>query len=95
MSFFRKYYVYILEFIFGNIIFNLLFSIIKTIILNNIGGIDETYINNFLYSFRETILCYILIYVFILIIQISYDRYLVKTLNEKLKKQKKGGNDDE
>ena len=95
MKLLRKYYFYIIEFLIGIFIFNFIFSICKTLKLINIGAKNESFIENFKISFSETFLIYIIIYSILAIIQVLYDRYIVNKLNEKLKKQMKGGNEDE
>ena len=91
MKLFKKYYIYIFELIVGNIIFNFIFSIIKTLILNNIGATNETVIENFKISIGETLIVYIIIYIIAVIMQILYDKSIVDKLNNKLNKTKERG----
>ena len=91
MKLFKKYYIYILELIIGNIIFNFVFAIIKTLTLTNIGATNETFVNNFKISFTETYLVYIIIYIIAVIVQILYDKSIVDRLNNKLNKTKERG----
>lgn len=86
MQFLKKYYIFIIEYIVGNILFNIVFSIIKSFTLINLGAIKETLFNNLLMSFKETIIVYSIIYAVLVIVQIVYDRYIVNTLNNKIKK---------
>lgn len=95
MKLLKKYYIYILELIIGNIIFNFVFAIIKTLTLTNIGATKENFIDNLKVSFIETYIVYIIIYIIAVIVQILYDKFIVYKLNNKLKKQRKGGNDYE
>lgn len=91
MKLFKKYYIYFFELIVGNIIFNFIFSIIKTLTLNNIGATNETFIENFKISFGETLIVYIIIYIIAVIMQILYDKSIVDKLNNKLNKTKERG----
>ena len=91
----RKIKEVIIEFLIGIFIFNFIFSICKTLKLINIGAKNESFIENIKISFSETFLIYIIIYAILVIIQVIYDRHIVNKLNEKLKKQKKGGNENE
>lgn len=95
MNIFKKYYIYILEFICGNIIFNFMYTLIKIITLNSIGATNEDFIENIINSFTETFIIYIIIYISIVIIQVLYDKYIVDSLNNKLNKTKKGGDRNE
>lgn len=91
MKFLKKYYVYILELIIGNIIFNLIYSIFKTITLVNIGAMNEVFVKNLKNSFTETFIIYLIIYVIAVIIQIYYDKTIINKLNKKLNKTKERG----
>ena len=91
MKLLKKYYIYILELIIGNIIFNFIYAIIKTITLKNIGAINETFIENMITSFTETFIVYIVIYIIAVIIQVLYDKSIVNKLNNKLNKTKERG----
>ena len=91
MRFFKKYYVYILELIVGNIIFNLIYSIFKTITLVNIGAMNEVFIKNFKNSFTETFIIYLIIYVIAVIMQVYYDKSIINKLNKKWNKTKERG----
>lgn len=91
MKFLKKYYVYILELIIGNIIFNLIYTIFKTITLVNIGAMNEVFVKNLKNSFAETFTVYLIIYVTAVIIQIYYDRTIINKLNNMLKKTKERG----
>lgn len=85
---------YLLYFIFGNILFNLTFSIIKTLTVNIIGG-NESYINTFISSFNETILIYIPLFLLIVTVNILYKTIIINQLNSKLKKVKERGEKNE
>ena len=91
MKLLKKYYIYIFELIIGNIIFNFIYAIIKTLTFKNIGAISENFTENMITSFRETFLVYILIYIISVIIQILYDKFLINQLNNKLNKTKERG----
>ena len=91
MKLFKKYYIYILELIIGNIIFNFVYAIIKTLTFQNIGATNETLFENLKVSFAETFIVYIIIYVIAVVTQILYDRSIVKKLNNKLNKTKERG----
>ena len=91
MRLFKKYYIYILELIIGNIIFNFVYAIIKTLTFQNIGATNETLFENLKVSFAETFIVYIVIYVIAVVTQILYDRSIVKKLNNKLNKTKERG----
>ena len=95
MNFFKKYYIYFIELILGNIAFNVFFSIIKILTFKNIGENKETFINIFKMSFSETLIVYIIIYIIFAIIQILYDKSIVNKLNNKLEKAREGGNSNE
>lgn len=91
MKFFKKYYIYAIELILGNILFNIIFAIIKILTLHEIGATNESFYNNMLSSFSETFIIYIIFYIVSVILQILYDRTLVNKLNNKLKKTKERG----
>ena len=91
MKWLKIHYIYAIEFVLGNIIFNFIFAIIKTLTLNSIGAINETFIENFKISFVETFVVYIIIYVIAVIAQILYDKSIVNNLNNKLNKTKERG----
>ena len=86
--------LHLLYFIFGNILFNLTFSIIKTLTVNIIGG-NESYINSFISSFKETILIYIPLFLLIITVNILYKTIIINKLNIKLKKFKERGEKNE
>lgn len=92
MKILKKYYIYFFELIIGNILFNFIYTIIKTLTFKNIGAINETFIENLTVSFSETLIVYIIIYSVLATIQILYDRAIVNKLNKKLNKAKKGVN---
>jgi len=85
---------YLLYFIVGNLLFNLVFSIIKTLTVNIIGG-NESYINTFISSFNETILIYIPLFLLIVTVNILYKTIIINQLNSKLKKVKERGEKNE
>ena len=92
MKILKKYYIYILELIIGNILFNFVYSIIKTITFKNIGATTEIFSENMITSFSETLIVYIIIYSILVVIQILYDRAIVNKLNKKLNKTRERGN---
>ena len=85
---------YFIFFIIGNIIFNTVYSIVKVLMINQIGG-NEKYISNLLSSFKETILIYLIIYLLFIIIDIIKKKTTINRLNEKLKDMKKRGEKNE
>ena len=91
MKFLKKYYIYAIELILGNIIFNVIYTIIKTITFHEIGAINESFVNNMKLSFAETFMLYIIFYILAVVFQILYDRSLINKLNNKLKKTKERG----
>ena len=88
MKIIGKYGGYLLEYILGNFLFNMVYSIVKTIVLKNMGAGGQSYRMNLIESFKETWVLYVFVYIIIVGIQIFYVRYLVKTLNKKLEKTK-------
>jgi len=90
----KNIFCYLLYFIFGNILFNLTFSIIKTLTVNIIGG-NESYINTFISSFNETNLIYIPLFLLIVTVNILYKTIIINQLNSKLKKVKERGEKNE
>lgn len=95
MKLLKKYYIYISEFIIGNILFNFIYAIIKTLTFKSIGAMHETFIKNIITSFAETFIVYIVIYILSVMAQILYDKSIVNKLNNKLNKTKERGDDDE
>ena len=91
MKFLKKYYIYVIELILGNIIFNLVYATVKTFTFHKIGAVNETFITNMIQSFTETFTVYILLYIIAVILQIIYDKSIVNKLNNKLKKTKERG----
>lgn len=91
MRLFKKYYIYILELLIGNIIFNFVYAIIKTLTFQSIGATNETFFESFKVSFTETFIVYIVIYIVSVIVQILYDKSIVDKLNNKLNKTKERG----
>ena len=91
MKFFKKYYIYAIELIMGNIIFNIVYATIKTLTFYEIGATKETFIGNMISSFTETFIIYIVFYIISVVLQILYDKSIVKKLNNKLKKTKERG----
>lgn len=84
----KKYYIYAIEFIIGNIIFNMIYAIIKTLTFHGIGAINETFMNNMILSFAETFIIYSIFYIISVIFQILCDKFIVNKLNNKLNKIK-------
>ena len=79
MEFLKKSYIYAIELITGNIIFNIVYAIIKTLTFYKIGAINETFI------------IYIILYIIAVVLQILYDKSIVNKLNNKLNKTKGRG----
>ena len=91
MKFIKKYYIYVIELILGNIIFNIVYATIKTLTFYEIGATNESFITNIILSFSETFIIYIVLYIISVILQIFHDKSIVNKLNNKLKKTKGGG----
>ena len=91
MKFLKKYYIYAIELILGNILFNTVYAFVKTLTFHKIGATNETFINNMISSFGETLIIFLILYVVAVILQILYDRSIVNKLNNKLKKTKERG----
>lgn len=91
MKFFKKYYIYAIELVIGNIIFNIVYAIIKTLTFYKIGATNETFIYNMMSSFAETFIIYMILYIISVVLQILYDKSIVKKLNNKLNKTKERG----
>ena len=81
---------YLLYFVVGNTLFNLIFSIIKTFTINIIGG-NESFVNTFVSSFSETFLIYVPLFLLIITVNTLYKTIIINQLNNKLKKIKKRG----
>lgn len=81
-------------YIFGNVIFNLIFSITQIILINLLNG-NENFINIFKDSLIHNLGIYTTLFILIYIIIIIYNMMLMKKLNEKLKKIKSGGDKHE
>ena len=91
----KKVFLYYVSFyIIGNVIFNLIFSIVKTIIINYIGG-HEILIENLSIAFKETFLIYTIIFMFLLIAFVIYNKNIVRELNKKLNKIKERSDENE
>lgn len=82
---------YCLYFILGNFIFNFIFSITQTIILNILGS-DGNFLIAYTESFYNNIVIYIILYFIILLIITIYNINITRKLNEKLSKIKGGNN---
>jgi len=91
MKFLKKYYIYAIELIMGNIIFNIAYATIKTLTFHKIGATNESFIDNMMLSFAETFIIYIIFYIISVVLQILYDKSIVNKLNNKLKKTKERG----
>ena len=91
MKFLKKYYIYAIELILGNILFNTVYAFVKTLTFHKIGATNETFINNMISSFGETLIIFLILYVVAVISQILYDRSIVNKLNNKLNKTKERG----
>ena len=91
MKFLKKYYIYAIELILGNILFNTFYAFVKTLTFHKIGATNETFINNMISSFGETLIIFLILYVVAVILQILYDRSIVNKLNNKLNKTKERG----
>lgn len=81
----KKYLTYLFQYIIGDTLFNLLFSIMKTCIINYLGA-EEKFTTNLILSFRETFLMYSAAFVILMILANVYDRTVVRKLNYKLER---------
>lgn len=88
MKFLKKYYIYAIELILGNILFNTIYALVKTLTFHKIGATNEMLIDNLISSFGETLIIFLILYVVAVILQILYDRSIVNKLNNKLNKTK-------
>lgn len=80
---------YILYFIFGNILCNIIGGIIVQGIYMKYSGIRFTFFESFYESFTGTILIYIILYIFIILIVRLDNKIKVNKLNKELKKNNK------
>ncbi len=90
MKFRKVFFSYILYYFSGNICFNMVFAITKTTFINQLGA-KESLGNNLLFSFRETFVFYTFLFMILLIANITYKKYTITQLNQRLNKIKKGG----
>ena len=88
MKFLKKYYIYAIELILGNILFNTIYALVKTLTFHKIGATNEMLIDNLISSFGETLIIFSILYVVAVILQILYERSIVNKLNNKLNKTK-------
>lgn len=77
---------YLLYFIFGNVIYNTIFTIITKAIYAY-EGIEIKFLENYCYNFGKTIWSYILIYFIIALIIIIINKIRVRKLNKELKQK--------
>ena len=91
MKWLKKYYIYAIELILGNILVNTVYALVKTLTFHKIGATNETFMHNMVSSFGETIIFFLILYIFSIILQILYDRSIVNKLNNKLNKTKERG----
>lgn len=80
---------YVFWFIIGNVIFNILFSIVKTIGINSLGG-NSVFIENLLASLQETWIVYTIIFIVLAVSNEIYKKNTIQKLNQRLKKIKEG-----
>lgn len=90
----KMFWNYFIFFIIGNVVFNTIYSAVKVIVINEIGG-NEKYIDNWLLSFKETIFIYAIIYLIFIMADLIMKKTTINRLNEKLEGIKKGGEKDE
>ncbi len=57
MKFLKKYYIYAIELILGNILFNTVYALVTTLTFHKIGATNETFINNIISSFGVSRSC--------------------------------------
>ena len=94
MKFKKAFFNYILYYVLGNVCFNAIFSITKTILINMLGA-QEILLENFLSSFRETFIFYTFLFILILLANIIYKKYMINQLNQRLNKVKEGSDNYE
>lgn len=90
----KRFYYYLLYYIMGNIVFNLIFSAIKTIAINYIGG-NEKLLDNICASYSETIIFYTTLFIVVFTIIFIHSKFTTSKLNENLKYIKKEGENNE
>lgn len=96
MTLFKKYYIYLIELVVGNVFFNFVFAIVKTLTFHKLGATRESFNSNLINSFKETFILYIVLYAIAVLVQVLYDNFIISELNKKLNQaKKKGGNRDE
>ena len=78
--------IYILEYIAGSIIFNLVYSFVQTMYMRS-KGVDGLYFIDVLReNFASAIIIYTIIYIGACALEYAYNKRIAKMLNEKLKK---------
>ncbi|MDO5556681.1 MAG: hypothetical protein Q4G05_00325 [Clostridia bacterium] len=82
-----SFFKYFIGFIIGNCVFNFIYAITQTIILEILGG-NANLLELFMESFAENMYIYILLYLVIVSITLIHNIYIAKKLNEKLQKMK-------
>lgn len=80
---------YAFWFIMDNVIFNILFSIAKTIGINSLGG-NSTFGENLLASVQETWIIYTIVFIALVVGNEIYKKNTIQKLNQRLKKIKEG-----
>ena len=90
----RRILKLIISGIVGYVIFNIVLSLTEVIILNCFN-IKKNILIIFIDNFGINLSIYITLYFFIVIGILLYDKYIVKKLNDKLKKMREGGNINE
>ena len=79
----KTFFRYMIYYVIGNISFNIIFAIVKTLVINRLGGQDILE-KNLLTSFRETFVIYTILFVILCGVNMIYKNYIVQQLNQKL-----------
>lgn len=90
---------YILYYVIGNIIFNLVSSFSQIIFLSYFGlnilsGFWNTYWNIYFETSKNFIIVYTIIFGILVIVDVLYKKYITQKLNENLQKIKRGDEDE-
>lgn len=92
---FRKLFLPFLGYyVLGNVGFNFIFSITKTLCLNWLGG-KENFVQNLYWSFAETVIFYTALFLLIAFVYMLYKKNMVNKLNQRLNqiKERSGKNE--
>ena len=81
-------------YVLGNVSFNVIFAMSKTIMINKIGG-KENFVQNLQSSFAETFWFYTIMFAVLLIGDRIYKKTTIHQLNQRLNQVKKGSEENE